>query len=91
MSFSQLETALITTLTALAVGILVNWLSGRTHVSCDDCEKRHQAVNEQLNNIKDKDHSDHAMMLRMLRSIVTNMEISNEKKEAILNDTGGSK
>jgi hypothetical protein len=91
MTFSPLETVLITILASLVVGIVVNWVSGKSKVSCADCEKRHQAVNDELGSIKDKDHSDHAMMLRMLRSIVTNMELPNEKKEQILNDTGGSK
>lgn len=96
--FNPLETALITFLTALVVGLLVKHYAGRDTVSCEACQKHRDAMDAELDSLRSeqeeiaaKDKLDHAMILRMLRSIVLLLQIPSDKKEAILNDNGGHK
>jgi len=98
MTFTPLEAILLTFVTSLLVGIVVRAIAGRDHVTCKDCELHRQAFDDELAAVRaeheaavKKDKEDHAMMLRMLRSIVVRLEIPSDKKEAILNDNGGSK
>jgi hypothetical protein len=88
---TYLETTLIALFSSLIVGIVVRYVSGAGKVSCSDCDKRHAALDGELEARAKKDKEDHSMMLRMLRSIVLHLEIPSDKKEAILNDNGGSK
>jgi hypothetical protein len=89
--FTPLETILITFVSALVVGIIVRSVTAHKFVTCDDCEKHRGSFQEELDSISAKDGKDHAMILRMLRSIVVHLEIPSDKKEAILNDNGGPK
>lgn len=86
---TYLETTLITLFVSLIVGLVVRYVSGAGKVSCSDCDKRHAALDEDMEARARKDKEDHAMMLRMLRSIVVHLAIPTDKKEAILNDNGG--
>jgi len=88
---TYLETTLITLFASLIVGLVVRYFSGAGKVSCSDCDKRHTALDGELEARAKKDKEDHFMMLRMLRSIVLHLQIPSDKKEAILNDNGGSK
>lgn len=86
---TYLETTLITLFASLIVGVIVRYVSGAGKVSCSDCDRRHAALDEELEARAKKDKDDHAMMLRMLRSIVVHLPLAPDKKEAILNDNGG--
>lgn len=88
---TYLETTLITLFASLIVGLVVRYVSGSGKVSCSDCDKRHAALDDDLEARAKKDKDDHAMMLRMLRSIVVHLPLASDKKEAILNDNGGGK
>lgn len=94
--FTPLETVLITFASALVVGLIVRAVAGRNHMTCDQCQAHREALDEELDAVRagheaagKKDKEDHAMMLRMLRSIVVHLDIPTDKKEAILNDNGG--
>ena len=96
--FNPLETVLISFMSALVVGLLVKHYAGRDTVSCEACQKHRDAMDAEMDSLRTdqeeiaaKDKLDHAMMLRMLRSIVLHLEIPSDKKEAILNDNGGHK
>lgn len=96
--FSPLETVLITFCSALVVGLIVRHFIGRDTVSCEACEKHRSALDAELDLLRSeqeetasKDKADHAMILRMLRSIVLHLQITSDKKESILNDNGGHK
>jgi len=86
---TYLETTLITLFVSLIVGLVVRYVSGAGKVSCLDCDKRHAALDEDMEARARKDKEDHSMMLRMLRSIVVHLPLASDKKEAILNDNGG--
>lgn len=88
---TYLETTLITLFVSLVVGIIVRYVSGSGKVSCSDCEKRHEVLDQRLKADKEDDHEDHSRIMRMLRSLITHSDMPADKKEAILNDSGGPK
>lgn len=96
--FSPLEAALIAFCSALVVGLLVRHFGGRNKVSCEECQQHREEFDAELLALREeraetakKDKEDHAMILRMLRSIVCHLPLAPDKKEAILNDNGGHK
>ena len=77
MTFTPLETALISVVGAIVVGLFVRVRS----VSESHCTKQHNKVNDDVRAI-----------FSILRAIVINMrEIPEEEKVKILNDYGGKK
>ncbi len=88
---TALETALFSILSGIIVGLVVKFSIGTGKVSCQDCDKRHAALDEELAAVAQKDKYDHAMILRMLRSIGVHLDIAPEKKVATLTATGAVK
>jgi len=93
MEFTGLETILIGIVASGAGGVAMKVLFGNKSVSCKDCQEHRGQFRSELDAFAreqesraDKDKKDHGMILRMLRSIVLNLNIPAEKKEDILND-----
>jgi len=98
LSFTPLEAALISFCSALIVGLIVRHFAGQNTVSCEECRQHREDFEAELEALREeraetakKDKEDHAMILRMLRSIVCHLPLEPDKKESILNDNGGHK